>query len=117
MLHLGDQVDKLPKNVSGGQAQRASIARALSVDPNIIFLDEPTSSLDPILTHEVLTAVEELKDLGKQFVFVTHVMSFVKDFADYVLFMKDGEITEQGTPDMLDNPKTEELKAFMAKVR
>jgi polar amino acid transport system ATP-binding protein len=117
LLHLGDQVDKLPKNVSGGQAQRASIARALSVDPNIIFLDEPTSSLDPILTHEVLTAVEELKDLGKQFVFVTHVMSFVKDFADYVLFMKDGEITEQGTPDMLDNPKTEELKAFMAKVR
>ncbi|MFA6377651.1 MAG: ATP-binding cassette domain-containing protein, partial [Acholeplasmataceae bacterium] len=64
MLHLEDQVNKLPKNVSGGQAQRASIARALSVNPEIIFLDEPTYSLDPILTHEVLTAVEELKNLG-----------------------------------------------------
>jgi len=69
MLHLDDQVDKLPKNVSGGQAQRASIARALSLDPDIIFLDEPTSSLDPILTHEVLTAVEELRGLGKRFRF------------------------------------------------
>lgn len=79
LLHLGDQVNKLPKNVSGGQAQRASIARALSINPNIIFLDEPTASLDPILTYEVLTAVQELKGLGKEFVFVTHVMSFVRD--------------------------------------
>lgn len=116
-MHLSDQVDKLPKNVSGGQAQRASLARALSINPDIIFLDEPTSSLDPILTHEVLTAVEELKQLGKKFVFVTHVMSFVHDFADYVVFMEDGHIIEQGPPTMLDNPKTEEFKAFMHKVR
>jgi polar amino acid transport system ATP-binding protein len=116
-LHLEDQVDKLPKNVSGGQAQRASLARALSINPDIIFLDEPTSSLDPILTHEVLTAVEELKQLGKKFVFVTHVMSFVHDFADYVIFMDNGQIIEQGPPSMLDNPKTEEFKAFMHKVR
>ncbi len=116
-MHLGDQVDKLPKNVSGGQAQRASLARALSINPDIIFLDEPTSSLDPILTHEVLTAVEELKQLGKKFVFVTHVMSFVHDFADYVVFMEDGHIVEQGPPSMLDKPKTEEFKAFMHKVR
>jgi len=117
MLHLEDQVNKLPKNVSGGQAQRASIARALSVNPEIIFLDEPTSSLDPILTHEVLTAVEELKNLGKDFIFVTHVMSFVKDFADYVIYMDGGEIAEMGTPDILDHPKSESLKAFMQKVR
>lgn len=117
MLHLEDQVNKLPKNVSGGQAQRASIARALSVNPEIIFLDEPTSSLDPILTHEVLTAVEELKNLGKDFIFVTHVMSFVKDFADYVIYMDKGEIAEMGTPDILDHPKSESLKAFMQKVR
>lgn len=117
LLHLSDQVDKLPKNVSGGQAQRASIARALSVDPEILFLDEPTASLDPILTHEVLTAVEELRDLGKEFVFVTHVLSFVRDFADYVIYMHEGEITEHGLPDILDHPKTKELKAFMEKVR
>jgi ABC-type polar amino acid transport system ATPase subunit len=117
LLHLDDQVDKLPKNVSGGQAQRASIARALSINPDIIFLDEPTSSLDPILTHEVLTAVEELKGLGKDFIFVTHVMSFVKDFADYVIFMDQGKIAEKGLPSILDNPKSEALKSFMQKVR
>jgi len=117
LLHLEDQVDKLPKNVSGGQAQRASIARALSVNPDIIFLDEPTSSLDPILTHEVLAAVEDLKGLGKDFIFVTHVMSFVKDFADYVIYMDQGKIIEQGPPSILDNPKHESLKEFMKKVR
>ncbi len=117
MLHLEDQVNKLPKNVSGGQAQRASIARALSVNPDIIFLDEPTSSLDPILTHEVLTAVEELKGLGKDFIFVTHVMSFVRDFADYVIFMDQGEIVEMGDPSILDHPKSDALKAFISKVR
>jgi ABC-type polar amino acid transport system ATPase subunit len=117
MLHLDDQVDKLPKNVSGGQAQRASIARALSLDPDIIFLDEPTSSLDPILTHEVLTAVEELRGLGKRFIFVTHVMSFVKDFADYVVFMDDGRIVEHGSPTILDNPSSPTLNAFMKRVR
>ncbi len=117
LLHLGDQVNKLPKNVSGGQAQRASIARALSVNPDIIFLDEPTASLDPILTHEVLTAVEELKGLGKEFIFVTHVLSFVRDFADYVIYMHEGRIHEYGLPEILDNPKTKELKEFMEKVR
>ena len=106
LLHLEDQINKLPKNVSGGQAQRASIARALSMNPDIIFLDEPTSSLDPILTHEVLQAIEELKVLGKEFILVTHVMSFAKDFADYVIFMKEGQIAEQGLPSILENPKT-----------
>lgn len=117
LLHLSDQVNKLPKNVSGGQAQRASIARALSVNPDIIFLDEPTASLDPILTYEVLNAVEELKGLGKEFIFVTHVLSFVRDFADYVIYMHDGRIHEWGLPTILDNPETEELKMFMMKVR
>lgn len=116
-LKLVDQINKLPKHVSGGEAQRASIARALSINPSIIFLDEPTSSLDPILTDEVLSAIEDLKDLGKDFIFVTHVMSFVKDFADYVIFMHKGLIVEHGKPSILIYPKTEELKAFMAKVR
>jgi ABC-type polar amino acid transport system ATPase subunit len=117
MLKLEDQIHKLPKNVSGGQAQRASIARALSTDPDIIFLDEPTSSLDPILTYEVLTAIEELRGLGKDFIFVTHVMSFVRDFADYVIFMHDGDIVEQGSPHILDNPTSQAFKDFMRKVR
>ena len=117
LLHLDDQVDKLPKNVSGGQAQRASIARALSINPDVIFLDEPTSALDPILTHEVLTAIEELRDLGKKFIFVTHVMSFVKDFADYVIFMEDGHIVDHGEPGILDEPKSKGLAEFMSRVR
>ena len=117
MLHLSDQIHKVPKNVSGGQAQRASIARALSVNPDIIFLDEPTSALDPILTHEVLSAIEELKGLGKDFVFVTHEMSFVRDFADYVIFMENGLIVEHGEVSILDMPQTTALQAFMKKVR
>ncbi|HKL60803.1 MAG TPA: ATP-binding cassette domain-containing protein [Acholeplasma sp.] len=117
MLRLDDQMYKLPKNVSGGQAQRASIARALATEPEIIFLDEPTASLDPILTFEVLTAIKELKSLGKKFIFVSHVISFVRDFADYVVFMHEGTIAEQGTPDILDNPKSDLLKDFMEKVK
>lgn len=116
-LHLEDQYNKLPKNVSGGQAQRASIARALSVNPDIIFLDEPTSALDPILTFEVLSAIEELRDSGKEFLFVTHNMKFVKDFADYVIFMDKGEIIEYGPPTILDRPESEQLKEFMHKLK
>lgn len=117
LLHLEKEGNKLPKNVSGGEAQRASLARALSINPEIIFLDEPTSSLDPILTDEVLQAVENLKDLGKKFIFITHVISFVKDFADYVIYMDQGEIIEHGSPNILTNPKTKLLKEFMEKVR
>lgn len=117
MLHLENQLDKRPKNVSGGEAQRASIARALSINPDIIFLDEPTASLDPILSYEVLSAISELKTLGKDFIFVTHVMSFVKDFADYVIYMNQGQIIEMGTPDILDHPKSDSLKLFMEKVK
>ena len=117
LLKLEDQMDKIPRNVSGGQAQRASIARALSINPDIIFLDEPTASLDPILTDEVLKAIEELREMGKDFVLVTHVISFVRDFANYVVFMENGHIIEQGSPKILDAPQTDELKAFMKKVR
>ncbi|MGB0535442.1 MAG: amino acid ABC transporter ATP-binding protein, partial [Acholeplasmataceae bacterium] len=74
-------------------------------------------SLDPILTFEVLSAVQELRGLGKNFVFVTHVLSFVRDFADYVIFMHDGKITEHGTPEILDHPKNQAFKDFMLKVK
>lgn len=116
LLRLDDQLHKLPRNVSGGQAQRGAIARALSVDPEVIFLDEPTSALDPVLTYEVLSAIKELRELGMEFVLVSHVMTFVRDFADYVVFMKEGEIGEHGTPAILDHPQTQGLKDFMEKV-
>jgi ABC-type polar amino acid transport system ATPase subunit len=116
LLHLGDQTHKLPRNVSGGQAQRASLARALSIDPEVIFLDEPTSALDPVLTYDVLTAIKELRELGMEFVLVSHVMSFVHNFADYVVFMENGAIAEHGPPSILDAPQTQALQDFMDKV-
>ncbi len=117
LLHLDDQFYKLPKNVSGGQSQRASIARALSIDPEIMFLDEPTSSLDPILTYEVLEAIKELRGYGKDFVLVTHEMGFVREFADYIIFMDEGDIIEHGDLSILENPKSEAMKEFMRKVK
>ncbi len=116
MLHLCDEKDKLPANVSGGQAQRASIARALSTKPSLLILDEPTASLDPILTHEVLMEIKHLKSLGKDFIFVTHELNFVRNFADYVIFIDNGKILEHGEVSILDKPKTEKLKAFMKNV-
>lgn len=116
LLHLWDQRDKLPGKVSGGQAQRGSIARALSIDPQVIYLDEPTASLDPMLTYEVLSAIKELRSLGKSFVFSSHVLSFVRDFAEYVIFLHQGRIAEHGSPAILDAPRTPELKTFMERV-
>ncbi len=116
-VRLSDQMYKLPKNVSGGQAQRASIARAFSLDPEIVFLDEPTASLDPILTHEVLQAVKEFKASGKNFIFVTHILSFVRDFADYVIFMDQGQIIEHGPVSLLEKPETDALKNYMSFIR
>lgn len=112
-LHLSDEMHKRPRFVSGGQAQRASIARALSTEPEIVFMDEPTAALDPILTKEVLGAVLELKDLGTKFIFVTHEISFVRKFADYVVFMDEGVVIEQGEASILNNPKSEKLKEFL----
>lgn len=116
MLQLEEQANKLPRHVSGGQSQRASIARALSTDPDILLLDEPTASLDPILTHEVLKSIKNLKSIGKDFIFVTHELSFVKHFADYYIYIDDGKIIEHNTIDMLSSPQTDELLQFMENV-
>lgn len=116
-VRLQDQMYKLPKNVSGGQAQRASIARAFSLDPELVFLDEPTASLDPVLSFEVLQTVKELRGSGKNFIFVTHVLSFVRDFADYVIFMDQGKILEHGPVSILEKPVTDELKNYMSFIR
>ncbi len=112
-LFIENESGKKPSQVSGGQAQRASIARALATDPKLIFLDEPTAALDPLLTDEVLKAVKELKKEGRHFIFVTHEISFLKEFADYIIFMKNGEICESGGSECLEAPKTRELAEFL----
>ncbi len=112
-LFIENEADKKPHQVSGGQAQRASIARALATDPKLIFLDEPTAALDPLLTDEVLKAVTQLKNEGRNFIFVTHEISFLKEFADYIIFMKNGKICESGDISCLQNPKTRELGEFL----
>lgn len=113
---LFDHKDKLPHQLSGGQSQRVSIVRALSIEPELILLDEPTSSLDPILTYEVLSAVKKLADEKKDFVIVTHEIGFAKEVADYVVFMDDGRIIEHGDKDILNNPQSIQLKTFLDKV-
>lgn len=113
---LAEHQMKLPHQLSGGQSQRVSIVRALAIQPELILLDEPTSSLDPILTYEVLTAVKKLADQKKDFIIVTHEIGFAKNIADYIIFMQDGRIIEHGTNNILQYPKTKELRSFLSKV-
>lgn len=112
---LSDKADSYPCQLSGGQQQRVAIARALALDPEILCFDEPTSALDPELTGEVLKVIRSLADGHMTMVVVTHEMGFAKDVSDRVIFMDDGVIAEQGTPDeVFNNPKTERLQAFLA---
>ncbi len=114
---LEEKVDFYPCQLSGGQQQRVAIARALALNPKILFFDEPTSALDPELTQEVLNVIRELKDKGCTMVIVTHEMDFARHVSDKVIFMADGVIEEQGTPeDVLVNPKSERTKAFLNKL-
>jgi ABC-type polar amino acid transport system ATPase subunit len=114
-FQLTEQADKIPSKVSGGQAQRASIARALCTKPELLFLDEPTAALDPLLTKEVLTSIQKLKDTGNDFVFITHELDFLRKFADYYIFMDNGRIIEQGRIEDLENPVSLQLKNFIAR--
>lgn len=113
---LLEHKDKYPHQISGGQAQRASIVRALAINPEILLLDEPTSALDPALTYEVLQSIKKLKDDNKDFVIVTHEIGFAKHIADHIVFIDYNKIIEHGSVDVLNNPKTEELKKFLDKV-
>ena len=116
-FQLEDQKDKKPGQLSGGQQQRLAIVRALSYDPEILFFDEPSAALDPALTSEVLDVIKELKDRNRDMIIVTHEMGFARQVADYILFIDNGRITEEGTPDeIFNNPKTEELKRFLDKI-
>jgi len=115
-LGLYEHRHKLPNQLSGGQQQRVSIARALAMNPDILFFDEPTSALDPELTGEILKVIRELASEHMTMVVVTHEMKFARDVADKVIFMDDGVIVEAGTPEEVfghtQNPRT---KAFLAR--
>ncbi len=111
---LSDKLDFYPCQLSGGQQQRVSIARALAMNPKILFFDEPTSALDPELTGEILKTIRQLAEDKMTMVIVTHEMNFAKDVSDEVIFMDNGVIAEIGTPDeVLVNPKNERTKAFL----
>ena len=111
---LSDKRDEYPRKLSGGQQQRVAIARALAMKPAIMLFDEPTSSLAPELTGEVLKTMRELAEEKMTMVVVTHEMGFAKEVATKVIFMADGKVQAQGTPEeIFDNPTNERLKAFL----
>lgn len=115
-MNLADKADAYPYQLSGGQQQRVSIARALAMEPEILFFDEPTSALDPELTGEILKVIRELAAEHMTMVVVTHEMKFAHDVADYVVFMDDGTIIEQGKPEQLfDSTTNERTRAFLAR--
>ncbi len=114
---LPEKADAYPGQLSGGQQQRIAIARALAMNPDVMLFDEPTSALDPEMVGEVLEIMRELADEGMTMVVVTHEMGFAREVATRVMFMDEGVIAEQGTPDeIFGNPKSPRLKAFLGKV-
>ena len=113
-VQLQAHMDKRPAALSGGQQQRVAIARALAMEPRIMLFDEPTSALDPELVQEVLDVMRALSDSGMTMLIVTHEMSFAREAADRVIFMADGNIREQGTPEqMFTNPREAETRRFL----
>ena len=114
---VADQAAKMPAQLSGGQQQRVAIARALAMDPKLILLDEPTSALDPEMISEVLDVMVQLAHDGMTMMVVTHEMGFARKAAQRVLFMADGEIVEEATPDeFFANPQTPRAKDFLSKI-
>lgn len=114
---LKDRADAYPRQLSGGQQQRVAIARALALDPKILLFDEPTSALDPELVNEVLDVIRELAKSGTTLIIVTHEMGFARDVADTVVFMDQGQIVEQGTPQQIfSNPQEPRTRSFFSKV-
>lgn len=114
-MGLEDRMHNYPHQLSGGQCQRVAIARALALQPDILCFDEPTSALDPELTGEVLRVLRNLADQKTTMIIVTHEMAFAKDVASQVIFMDDGNILEQGTPQQVfDNPTMERTKQFLS---
>lgn len=114
---LSDKAYSMPATLSGGQQQRVAITRALAMEPKALLFDEPTSALDPELVGDVLEVMRSLAKEGMTMVVVTHEMEFAKDVADRVIFMADGYIVEEGTPEeIFTNPKQERTRAFLARI-
>ena len=114
---LKDRADAYPSQLSGGQKQRVAIVRALAMNPDVMLFDEPTSALDPEMVGEVLNVMKDLAQSGMTMVIVTHEMGFAREVADRVLFIDEGVICEEGSPEELfSNPKSARLKDFLSKV-
>lgn len=114
-LGLADKAKSYPQQLSGGQQQRVSIARALALKPQILYFDEPTSALDPELTGEVLRVIKELAAKHMTMIIVTHEMQFARELSDRIIFMENGVIQEQGTPDELFATSNERVQNFIGK--
>ncbi len=116
-VRMSTSADKAPHTLSGGQKQRVAIVRALMMEPEVMLFDEPTSALDPEMVGEVLNVIKELAQSGMTMVIVTHEMGFAREVAKDVVFMADGKIVEQGTPEeIFSSPKSARLKDFLGKV-
>ncbi|MFU0534776.1 amino acid ABC transporter ATP-binding protein [Gardnerella pickettii] len=114
---VDNQANKMPSQLSGGQQQRVAIARALAMHPKVMLFDEPTSALDPEMVNEVLDVMVELAKEGMTMICVTHEMGFARKAADKIVFMADGRILEQNTPEeFFENPKTDRAKDFLSKI-
>ena len=114
---LADRMNNYPCQLSGGQQQRVSIARALALNPKVLFFDEPTSALDPELTGEILKVIRDLASKQTTMVIVTHEIEFARNVSDRIIFMADGVVLEDGTPgQVLDQPKNSRTKAFLNKL-
>ena len=114
---LSDKLNNYPCELSGGQKQRVSIARALALKPRVLFFDEPTSALDPELTGEILKVIRKLAAEHVTMVIVTHEIDFAKNVSDKIIFMADGMVEEEGTPEeVLGNPKSERTRSFLQKL-
>ena len=114
-MGLEDKEKAYPYQLSGGQQQRVSIARALAMNPDILFFDEPTSALDPELTGEILKVIRELAIEHMTMVIVTHEMNFAKNVSDHIIFMDNGYIAVQGTPEEVFSSSNERMKEFLGK--
>lgn len=116
-LGLSDKRDAYPYQLSGGQQQRVSIARALALQPKILFFDEPTSALDPMLTAEVLKVIKELAEEKMTMIIVTHEMEFARELSDRIIFMEDGMIQQQGTPEEIFASENPRIRDFIGKFK
>jgi glutamate transport system ATP-binding protein len=114
---IASQADKYPAQLSGGQQQRVAIARALAMDPMVMLFDEPTSALDPEMINEVLDVMTSLAKSGMTMIVVTHEMGFARRAADRVVFMDDGRIVEQASPEQFfSHPESERAQDFLSKI-